>query len=84
MADLQSRGGKVVYLDDNGDSAYDLPENGFTQLDTLYNTMFFSSEKSITSNLTIPSDRNYMSVGPITIAEGITVTLTDDADWTIV
>ena len=84
MPDLQTRGGRIVYLDDNGDSLYDLPPTGFTQLDTLYGTMFFSSEKTITSDLTIPKTRNFMSVGPITIADGVTVTLADSADWTII
>lgn len=87
MPDLQSRGGRIVYLDDNGDSVYDIAETAPldpVQLDNLYGSMFFSSEKTITSNLTIPKTRNFMSVGPITIADGVTVTLADSADWTIV
>jgi len=30
MADLQARGDRIVYLDDNGDSVYNLPENPLT------------------------------------------------------
>jgi len=63
---------------------YDELDEAATQLDIIHNTMFFSSSKTIDKDLTIPTDRNYMSVGPITIAEGKTVTLPDDADWTIV
>ena len=49
------------------------------QLDLLHDTMFFSSSKNITKNITVPKGRNYMSVGPITVADGITVTLADSA-----
>ena len=37
----------------------------------------------VTSNLTIASTYNAASVGPITIAEGITVTVSDNATWSI-
>ena len=37
----------------------------------------------VTSNLTIASTYNASSVGPITIAEGITVTVSDNATWSI-
>ena len=54
------------------------------QLDLIHNTMFFSSSKTINKDLTIPTGRNYMSIGPITIADGKTVTIPDDAEWTVV
>ena len=54
------------------------------QLDLIHNTMFFSSSKTIDKNLTIPIGRNYMSIGPITIADGKTVTLSDNAEWTVI
>lgn len=63
---------------------YDEMDEAAEQLDLLHDTMFFSSSKNITKDITVPKDRNYMSVGPITIADGITVTLTDSADWTII
>ena len=37
----------------------------------------------VTSNLTIASTYNAASVGPITVAEGITVTVSDNATWSI-
>lgn len=39
--------------------------------------------RSITADLTIPSAYNAASVGPITISEGITVTVWENATWSI-
>lgn len=39
--------------------------------------------RNITANLTIPSAYNAASVGPITVADGITVTVQDNATWSI-
>ena len=50
----------------------------------LDNTLFRVNSKNVTSNITISNTYNYMSVGPITIANGITVTIDTDAYWTIV
>ena len=50
----------------------------------LDNTLFRVNSKNVTSNITISNTYNYMSVGPITIANGITVTISDNANWTIV
>jgi hypothetical protein len=50
----------------------------------LDNTLFRVNSKNVTSNITISNTYNYMSVGPITIANGITVTIANDAYWTIV
>jgi len=63
---------------------FDEMDEAAEQLDLIHNTMFFSSSKTIDKDLTIPEGRNYMSVGPITIADGKTVTLSDDAEWTVV
>jgi hypothetical protein len=63
---------------------YDEMDEAATQLDLLHDTIFFSSSKNITKDLTIPKDRNYMSIGPVTIADGVTITLADSADWTII
>lgn len=50
----------------------------------LDNTLFRVNSKNVTSNITISNTYNYMSVGPIAIANGITVTIANDAYWTIV
>jgi hypothetical protein len=38
----------------------------------------------ITSNQTIPAGQNGVSGGPITIADGVTVVISDGAEWSIV
>ena len=63
---------------------FDEMDEAAEQLDLIHNTMFFSSSKTIDKNLTIPIGRNYMSIGPITIADGKTVTLSDNAEWTVI
>lgn len=37
----------------------------------------------VTANFTVPSGYNAASVGPIAIAEGVTVTVQDNATWSI-
>lgn len=39
-------------------------------------------DKHITYSLTIPSDKNALSIGPI-VDEGVTVTVAEDAEWVI-
>ena len=63
---------------------FDEMDEAAEQLDLINDTMFFSSSKTINKDLTIPTGRNYMSVGPITIADGKTVTLSDNAEWTVI
>lgn len=45
--------------------------------------LFHTSAKTITANATI-SNINAMSTGPITIADGVFVTIENDGEWTIV
>jgi hypothetical protein len=51
---------------------------------TLTNTPIVRNIPTITSNYTVTSTYNEMSVGPITIASGITVTVNSGATWSIV
>lgn len=39
--------------------------------------------RAITANLNIPGGYNAASAGPITIADGVTVTVSDNATWSI-
>ena len=48
------------------------------------NDVFYENAKTITSNYTLAGDRNAMTAGPITIADGVTVTISDGATWTVV
>ena len=50
----------------------------------LESIMFRVNTKNVTSNITISNTYNYMSVGPIAISNGVTVTIANNAYWTIV
>ena len=51
---------------------------------TASNVPFFRTGTTVASNYTITSSYNEMSVGPITINSGITVTVNSGARWVIV
>jgi hypothetical protein len=51
---------------------------------TLSTSPFVRNTPTITSNYTVTTTYNAMSVGPITIASGITVTVNSGATWSIV
>jgi hypothetical protein len=42
------------------------------------------NENTVTEDFTIPSGFNGLSAGPITIADGITVTVADGSAWAVV
>lgn len=44
----------------------------------------YITSRSITGNLTIGSSTNSMAAGPITIADGVTVTVSSGGEWSIV
>ncbi len=46
--------------------------------------VFYTNEKSITSNFTLVGTLNAMSAGPISIASGVSVTISSGATWTVV
>jgi hypothetical protein len=46
--------------------------------------VFYVNGQTVTANYTIPSGQNAMSAGPITIADGVTVTISDGSVWTVV
>jgi hypothetical protein len=48
------------------------------------NQVFIENEQVVTSNYTITVGKNAMSTGPITINNGITVTIPTDSVWTII
>lgn len=50
----------------------------------LQNAVFFENDTVVTDDYTITSGKNAGSFGPITINDGITVTIPDDSVWTIV
>lgn len=48
------------------------------------NAIFWENDQNVTVNYSITSGKNAVSAGPITIANGITVTIPDSGVWTIV
>ncbi len=47
-------------------------------------TVFWENNQTVTTNYTITNGKNAMSAGPITINNGVTVTVGDGEVWTIV
>lgn len=62
---------------DEMDDNMDVLKNGISG-----DNLFFTNKKIITEDKTLDGDRNYMSIGPIEVADGVTITV--DGDWTIV
>lgn len=48
------------------------------------NPVFYENDQTVTGDYTLPGNKNAMSTGPITIADGATVTISDGATWVIV
>lgn len=46
--------------------------------------VIYENDQTISANYTIPTNKNAISAGPITIADGVEVTVSDGADWVIV
>jgi hypothetical protein len=46
-------------------------------------TVFIENSQVVTANYTIPLTKNAMSTGPITINDGVTVTVSDGSNWVI-
>lgn len=44
----------------------------------------FVNSKTVTANYTVPAGSNAMSSGPVTVADGITVTVSDGSVWTVI
>jgi len=45
--------------------------------------VFVASTQQVTSNTNLSNGTNYMSVGPITINSGVTVTVNSGAVWVV-
>lgn len=44
----------------------------------------FVNSQTVSANYTVPSGSNAMSAGPVTVADGITVTVSDGSVWTVI
>lgn len=47
-------------------------------------SVFFESDKTVSADYTIGTNKNAMSAGPIEIETGVTVTIPVGSDWSIV
>jgi hypothetical protein len=45
---------------------------------------FFENSQTISANYTLIATNNAMTAGPVTVASGITVTVSSGATWTVV
>jgi hypothetical protein len=45
---------------------------------------FFTNPTVIDENYTIPTGDNAMTAGPVTIQDGVTITVPDGSTWTVV
>lgn len=46
--------------------------------------IFYENSQVVTTNYTISTSKNAMSAGPITINDGIEVTIPDGSNWTVI
>lgn len=46
--------------------------------------VFMQNDATVTADTTVDTSKNWMSIGPITIQNGVTVTVNSGAVWTIV
>lgn len=48
------------------------------------NAVFWENDASITSNYTITAGRNAGTFGPVSVADGVTVTVPSNSTWTVI
>lgn len=58
------------------------PSNYLTSFNNSGN--FYYNSRTISANATIAANQSALSVGTITIADGVTVTIADGGEWSIV
>lgn len=46
--------------------------------------VFHTNDTTVTSNTTIDTSQNWMTIGPITINSGVTVIINNGATWVVV
>jgi hypothetical protein len=77
----------LITLDANGTDAIRVPRGTTAQRPAGadgYIRVFYENGQTVNSNYTITTGKNAMTAGPITIADGVTVTVPDGSTWTIV
>lgn len=46
--------------------------------------VFIENDQTVTTNYTVPSNKNAMATGPITVNSGVTVTVSDGSRWVVI
>lgn len=46
--------------------------------------LFYENARNVTEDYTVSTTRNTMTIGPITIESGVTVTIPDGARWVVI
>lgn len=79
---LQASDGKVLSLVASSGMEY----NTTVELRALapVSGIFYENNQVIASNYTLAVGKNAMTAGPITINDGVTITISDGSSWTIV
>jgi hypothetical protein len=47
-------------------------------------SVFFENDQTVTTSYTLTSNKNAMTAGPITINDGVTITIPDGSRWVVV
>ena len=68
----------------NVNSTYVTTTNRVTANNVNNTGQFYYNARTIAANVTIGATENAMSVGPMTIADGVEVVITDGGEWSIV
>jgi hypothetical protein len=72
---LYTSNAKLLYKPSTGE--FQAPE-------MIANNGIFVNSKTVSTSYTVPSGSNAMSAGPVTVADGITVTVSDGSVWTVI
>lgn len=46
--------------------------------------VFYLNDQTVTADYTIPTGQNAVTAGPVTVDDGVTVTVSDGSTWTVV
>jgi len=80
-----SNGTSNVSIASNGNITTAIGGNNITVVSTAgLQSQFINSPRTISANTTVGANTNSMSAGPITIADGVTVTVASGGEWSIV
>jgi hypothetical protein len=75
--------GQVIYETDTNNS-YIYDSSAWVRYVAAAGVPIWLNGQTISSDYTIPTGYNGMSAGPITIADGVTVTVSNGSEWSIV